>query len=86
MVEEEMRRYRPTKNYLEHLPPLNINSFETDIMKHEYERMQNRTPMEVLSMKRYELPPPIPGKMNDLASWNESSENSSAQLEHQATR
>ncbi|XP_011298145.1 pre-mRNA-splicing factor SPF27 [Fopius arisanus] len=86
MVEEETRRYRPTKNYLEHLPPLNISAFETDVMKHEFERMQNRIPMEVLSMKRYELPPPPPGKMNDLAAWNESVDNSSAQLEHQATR
>jgi hypothetical protein len=28
MVEEETRRYRPTKNYLEHLPPLNLTAFE----------------------------------------------------------
>lgn len=28
MVEDEKRRYRPSKNYLEHLPPLNITSFE----------------------------------------------------------
>ncbi|XP_070149263.1 pre-mRNA-splicing factor SPF27 [Polyergus mexicanus] len=86
MVEEETRRYRPTKNYLEHLLPLNITAFETEVMKHEFERMQNRLPMEVLSMKRYELPPPSSGKLNDLAAWNESVENSSAQLEHQATR
>lgn len=86
MVEEETRRYRPTKNYLEHLPPLCITAFETEIMKHEFERMQNRVPMEVLSMKRYELPPPASGKLNDLAAWNESVENSYAQLEHQATR
>ncbi|KAL6423773.1 hypothetical protein ACFW04_010327 [Cataglyphis niger] len=86
MVEEETRRYRPTKNYLEHLQSLNITAFETEVMKHEFERMQNRLPMEVLSMKRYELPPPPSGKLNDLAAWNESVENSSAQLEHQATR
>lgn len=28
MVEEETRRYRPTKNYLEHLPALNLHAFE----------------------------------------------------------
>lgn len=86
MVEEETRRYRPTKNYLEHLLPLNITAFETEVLKHEFERMQTRLPMEVLSMKRYELPPPASGKLNDLAAWNQSVENSSAQLEHQATR
>ncbi|XP_039283439.1 pre-mRNA-splicing factor SPF27 [Nilaparvata lugens] len=86
MVEEETRRYRPTKNYLEHLPPLNLNSFETEMMRNEFERMQQRLPMDVLSMKRYELPPPPAGKMTDLAAWNECVENSMAQLEHQATR
>ena len=86
MVEEETRRYRPTKNYLEHVPPLNINAFETEVIKQEFERLQNRLPMEVLSMKRYELPSPQSGKMSDLAAWNESVENSSAQLEHQFTR
>ena len=86
MVEEETRRYRPTKNYLEHLSTVNINAFETEVMKHEFERLQNCLTMEVLTMKRYELPPPPPGKMNDLAAWTESVDNSFAQLQHQATR
>jgi pre-mRNA-splicing factor SPF27 len=38
MVEEETRRYRPTKNYLEHLPSLNLSAFETEIMRSEFER------------------------------------------------
>ncbi|KAK3908443.1 Pre-mRNA-splicing factor SPF27 [Frankliniella fusca] len=86
MVEEETRRYRPTKNYLEHLPPLNTSLFETEMMKSEWERMQQRQPMDVLSMKRYELPPPPGGKMTEIAAWTECVENSQAQLEHQATR
>ncbi|KAJ8953788.1 hypothetical protein NQ314_007210 [Rhamnusium bicolor] len=69
MVEEECRRYRPTKNYLEHFPPLN-----------------NRLPMETLSMKRYELPPPPSGKLNEVGAWTECVDNSQAQLEHQAVR
>lgn len=28
MVEDEKKRYRPTKNYLEHLPVLNLAGFE----------------------------------------------------------
>ncbi|KAJ9573817.1 hypothetical protein L9F63_008799, partial [Diploptera punctata] len=74
------------QNYLEHLPPLNLSSFETEIMRSEFERMQQRQPMDVLSMKRYELPPPPAGKMTDIAAWTECVENSMAQLEHQATR
>ena len=42
MVEEETRRYRPTKNYLDHLPALNLTSFETELMKTEFKRMQER--------------------------------------------
>jgi len=86
MVEDEKKRYRPTKNYLEHLAPINISSFETDIMRGELERLTSRQPMDTLSMKRYELPPPPPGKMTDVAAWSECVDNSSAQLEHQSTR
>ncbi|XP_022660400.1 pre-mRNA-splicing factor SPF27-like [Varroa jacobsoni] len=86
MVEEETRRYRPTKNYLEHLPSLNLHAFETDIMRAELERLQSRTPMDMISMKRYELPPPVHGRHNDLQAWTEAVENSYAQLEQQVTR
>lgn len=86
MVDEECRRYRPTKNYLEHLPPLNLTVFETELMNNEFERIQNRLPMEPLSMKRYELPPPPPGKSGELVAWASAVDNSMAQLEHQATR
>lgn len=86
MVEEECRRYRPTKNYLEHLPTANLNAFETEMMNTEFDRIQNRLPMEPLSMKRYELPQPPPSKISELSAWQESVENSFAQLEHQSVR
>lgn len=86
MIEEETRRYKATKNYLEHLPPLNLQQFETDLLKVEFERLQNRQPMDMLNMKRYELPSPSAGKMTDVSSWNECVDNSLAQLEHQSIR
>ncbi len=87
LVEEETRRYRPTKNYLEPvLPPLNMTAFETPLMKTELDRVGSRMPMDTLSMKRYELPTPPAGKMTDVAAWNECVDNSLAQLEHQRTR
>ena len=55
-------------------------------MKAEFERLSQKKPMDVLSMKRYELPPPSTGRMNDLQAWTECVENSMAQLEHQTTR
>ena len=39
-----------------------------------------------MSMKRYELPTPPAGKLTDLAAWQESVDNSQAQLEHQSLR
>ncbi|XP_065372554.1 pre-mRNA-splicing factor SPF27 [Calliphora vicina] len=86
MVEEECRRYRPTKNYLEHLSPLSSAAFETKLMAQEFERIQNRVPMETLSMKRYELPPPAAGRLSEVSAWEESIDNSKAQLEHQWVR
>ncbi|XP_003748641.1 pre-mRNA-splicing factor SPF27 [Galendromus occidentalis] len=86
MVEEETRRYRPTKNYLEHLPALKLHEFETEILRAELERLQARTPMDMISMKRYELPPPPHGRHNDLQAWAEAVDNSHAQLEQQITR
>ena len=86
LIEEETKRYKPTKNYLEFLPPVNYNSFETEIIKNEFERINTRQPMELLSMRRYELPQPPAAQKNDLTAWNECLHNSMAQLEHQAER
>lgn len=52
MVEEECRRYRPTKNYLENAGPEPSTAFETAAIQREMERVQQRLPMEPLSMKR----------------------------------
>ncbi|XP_032814382.1 pre-mRNA-splicing factor SPF27 [Petromyzon marinus] len=86
LVEEETRRYRPTKNYLSCLPPPELSAFETEIMRNEFERLAARQPMELLSMKRYELPQPLAGQRNDVSAWQDSVANSCAQLEHQAER
>ncbi|VDN96114.1 unnamed protein product [Rodentolepis nana] len=89
LLTEEMRRYRPTKNYLENFPSLNgpfSTKFETEVMRTEYHRLANRLPMEMLSMKRYELPPPPTSKLGDLRAWQEAIENAHAQLEHQLVR
>lgn len=78
LLTEEMRRYRPTKNYLENFPSLAgpiSTKFETDLVRTEFDRLANRLPMELMSMKRYELPPPPSAKMGDLRAWQEAIEN-----------
>lgn len=42
--------------------------------------------MELLSMKRYEMPGPPAGRASDLTAWNDAVDNSEAQLEHQLNR
>lgn len=86
MVEEECRRYRPTKNYLENAGPELSTAFETAAIQREMERVQQRLPMEPLSMRRYELPPPPAGRLGEPSAWSEAVDNSHAQLSHQATR
>ncbi|KAJ8395125.1 hypothetical protein AAFF_G00035810 [Aldrovandia affinis] len=86
LVEEETRRYRPTKNYLSYLPTPDFSTFETEIMRNEFERLAARQPLELLSMKRYELPAPSSGQKNDITAWQDCVNNSMAQLEHQAVR
>lgn len=86
MIEEETKRYKPTKNYLEYLPPVNLTAFETEIMKNEMERIAARQRMELIDMKRYQLPDPPPGKSGDVGCWTDALNNSAAQLEHQLNR
>jgi pre-mRNA-splicing factor SPF27 len=86
MVDEECRRYKPTKNYLEYLPPLSTSSFETDLMKLEFQRIETGARIETMSTKRYELPAPPSGKLGEIQAWQESVDNSLSQLEHQAIR
>ncbi|CAB3978094.1 Pre-mRNA-splicing factor SPF27 [Paramuricea clavata] len=86
LIDEETRRYRGSKKYLEHLPPVVYDKFLTPVLKNEFDRISKRQPMDLLSMKRYELPLPPTAQKNDLTAWQEAVDNSSAQLEHQATR
>lgn len=86
MVDEECRRYKPTKNYLEQLPTLNTVAFETDLMKNEFQRIESGVRMETMNTKRYELPAPSSGKLSEIQAWQECVDNSFAQLEHQTIR
>jgi pre-mRNA-splicing factor SPF27 len=86
MVDEECRRYKPSKNYLEHLALPNNAAFETELMKNEFQRIEGGVRLESMNTKRYELPAPPTGKMSEIQAWQESVDNSFAQLEHQAIR
>lgn len=78
------------KNYLEHLPSLNMSAFETEFMANEFQRIEDcqrdNTRLETMNTKRYELPAPPPGKLSEIQAWQEAVDNSFAQLEHQSIR
>ncbi|KAM5327706.1 pre-mRNA-splicing factor SPF27-like [Glossophaga mutica] len=86
LVEEKTHRYQPTNDYLSYLIALDYSAFETNIMRNESERLAARQPIELLSMKWYELPVPSLGQKNDITAWQECVNNSMVHLEHQAVR
>lgn len=71
---------------MEFLPTLNIGAFETDLMRSEFQRIESGQRIETMNTKRYELPTPPPGKLGEIQAWQESVDNSFAQLEHQSIR
>ncbi|OUC46291.1 ribosomal protein S4 [Trichinella nativa] len=83
LIQEECSRYRHVTSTKYDLPPLNFNKFLTELLKAEFERIQNRQPMQGLNMRRYELPGPSSTRVGDLDSWQEALQNAKAQLEQQ---
>ncbi|KRZ56992.1 Pre-mRNA-splicing factor SPF27 [Trichinella nativa] len=86
LIQEECSRYRHVTSTKYDLPPLNFNKFLTELLKAEFERIQNRQPMQGLNMRRYELPGPSSTRVGDLDSWQEALQNAKAQLEQQDLR
>jgi pre-mRNA-splicing factor SPF27 len=86
LIDEETKRYHPNKNYIDYLPPLQLDNFLSPLLKIEMDRLSSRQPMETLSMKRYELPQPSTAQKNDVKAWEDCVNNSYAQLEHQNER
>ncbi|KHJ44291.1 ribosomal protein S4 [Trichuris suis] len=102
LIEEECQRYPPSRNYLRDLPLISLDTFlvarklslssvevpfwQTPVLRNEMERLESGRPMELLNMKRYELPGPPAAKQSDITSWQEAVANSKTQLEHQDLR
>ncbi|KAL9850936.1 pre-mRNA-splicing factor SPF27-like [Geothlypis trichas] len=84
LVEEETQQYQPTKNYLSYLPVHDYSIFETELMQNKFEHLEAQQPLELFSMRRYDLPAPSSRQMNDIMTYQECVNSSMAQLEHQA--
>nr|XP_039329382.1 pre-mRNA-splicing factor SPF27-like [Saimiri boliviensis boliviensis] len=84
LVDRTLTDSKLLKNYLSYQRALDYSAFE-DIMKNGFERLVPRQPIELLQMKRSELPAPSSSQKIDSAAWQECVNNYMAQLEHQAT-
>ncbi|CAI2347645.1 unnamed protein product [Caenorhabditis sp. 36 PRJEB53466] len=82
LVEHECKTFRPTKNYLTHLPVPDYDAFLTPCMLKEMERMKKKEEMPKLDMSRCELPPPSAVKGVDRKLWAKVLRNAKAQNEH----
>ncbi|XP_055328197.1 pre-mRNA-splicing factor SPF27-like [Paramacrobiotus metropolitanus] len=72
LVEEEMKRYRPTKDYLQNVVSNKFEVFQTDLMKAEFQRMAENKPMEKLDFKKYQQQPkPAINRRRDPTAWEE---------------
>ena len=86
MIDDECKRFRPTKDYLAHLPPPNYAPYETELTRSELTRVAAGRQMEPLDLRRYSLPGPSSGRMTDPLAWKQAVDNSKAQLEAQRIR
>ncbi|GAV01914.1 hypothetical protein RvY_12549 [Ramazzottius varieornatus] len=74
LVEQEMeamKKYRSSDFYLKQLPPLDLEIFQTDLMKMETKRMDDKIPMEKLDFKKYQNIKPASNRRRDPAAWEE---------------
>ncbi|KAK6049038.1 hypothetical protein COOONC_13458 [Cooperia oncophora] len=58
LIDQECKIFRPTKNYLKHLPVPDFDVFLTPCMLKEQARMSKKQEMPKLDMSRCELPCP----------------------------
>ncbi|KAJ1372934.1 hypothetical protein KIN20_035246 [Parelaphostrongylus tenuis] len=87
LIDQECKIFRPTKNYLKHLPVPDFDVFLTPCMLKEQARMSKKQEMSKLDMSRCELPCPSgTSRAGDKVQWRKAIKNAKAQNEHLVTR
>eukprot|EP00299_Pterocystis_sp_00344_P013424 c6575_g1_i2.p1 GENE.c6575_g1_i2~~c6575_g1_i2.p1 ORF type:complete len:205 (+),score=47.71 c6575_g1_i2:67-681(+) len=86
MIKDEMKAFRPTKDYLSHLPLPQLNFENSAFLQSEFERVSRGEPMAAMDISRYQLERPNTEQWNDLNAWTRAVENAKAQKEHQQLR
>mmetsp|Transcript_34414 Transcript_34414/g.90558 ORF Transcript_34414/g.90558 Transcript_34414/m.90558 type:complete len:224 (-) Transcript_34414:328-999(-) len=86
LIQEEMRTFRPSKDYLAPWPLHEPTFDDHPLLQVEWMRVCERQPMPKMDTSRYQLDPPPPDQQSDPAAWQRAVDNAQAQLEHQSTR
>ncbi|CAJ0917110.1 unnamed protein product, partial [Mesorhabditis belari] len=83
LIEQECKVFKPTKNYLKHLPVPDYEAFLTPALIQENARIAKKQEMPQLDMSRCELPSPAgTQRSSDKNAWKKSTRNAYAQNEH----
>jgi len=76
------------KDYLNHLPPLELNFDNCPLIKEEWKRMEETNSYQLLpfDLSKYTVSKPKENKLKDVNDWQKSISNAKTQLEHQYLR
>mmetsp|Transcript_13079 Transcript_13079/g.34086 ORF Transcript_13079/g.34086 Transcript_13079/m.34086 type:complete len:207 (-) Transcript_13079:99-719(-) len=85
LIEQEMRSFRPARDYVAHLPLPELGLEGTHLLQSELMRMSDGQPMAPLDMTHLAIDPPAQGRENPSA-WQQAIENAKSQIEHQVNR
>ena len=86
LIAEEMKTFRPEKDYLAAFPPYEPSFESTTLLQADWMRVCDGAPMPKFDTARYSLDPPPPSAARDPEAWKRAVDNAKAQLENQATR
>lgn len=85
MISKEMRRFRPSEDYLSKYAVIE-DPFSSTMVNAEHERIANEMEPETIDVSRYEMLPPPESKQGEPSAWNQALQNAQSQLEHQNLR
>eukprot|EP01128_Nolandella_sp_AFSM9_P004527 TRINITY_DN2042_c0_g1_i3.p1 TRINITY_DN2042_c0_g1~~TRINITY_DN2042_c0_g1_i3.p1 ORF type:complete len:1421 (+),score=346.70 TRINITY_DN2042_c0_g1_i3:484-4263(+) len=84
MVEEEMRTFVPSPDYLEHLPVADVAFEDHPLLQAEWERVSNKQALVFDTSKYVPHPPASAESKRDVNAWLQSVQNAKAQVQNKA--
>ncbi|KAJ1632264.1 Pre-mRNA-splicing factor SPF27 [Pavlovales sp. CCMP2436] len=86
LIEAEMKSFRPSRDYVAHIPAPELALEGTQLLQSELMRLAEGQPMPPLDMSRLQMDAPGQGRQNDPVAWLQAVHNAESQLEQQTNR